>query len=70
MDNRVLAIIGRGYLCALVGTLFVVLIGPIWRSPSSLIYREGGVQDVSGLLAAASDGKVPDLDGSIDASAE
>jgi hypothetical protein len=66
----VLAIVRGGQLCALVGTLFVILIRPVWRSPSSLVHWERCVQDVSSFLAAPSDGEIPDLDGSIHASTE
>jgi hypothetical protein len=70
MDDGVFAIIRRGELCALVNALFVVLIGPVRWSPARLVDWERCVQDVSSFLAAASDGEVPDLDRSIDASTD
>lgn len=65
MNDRMLTVVRRGQLGTLIGTLVVVLIRPVGRSPPGLVYRVGGGQDPDSLLAAANEGEVPNLDCSI-----
>ena len=70
VDHGVLAVVGGGQLGALVRAFVVVLVGPRGRAPAGAVDGIGRGQDPNGLLSATDDGKVPDFDGAIDASAE